>query len=150
MLQVLSVQVGFGVDFHGQSPTVSLLCPLCAKLHAYKRRLRLPERAACAVPTQIAAIKAVNNAMDTTSLPAILEFVPGGIDGVKVKAKISTPNPVGAAVHVAAARQSCSAVAARGTLELFWCLLTIICSSRQGLIQMDSREGEGAASACCA
>ena len=42
---------------------------------------------------------AVGEAMNTASLPAILECVPGGIDGVKVKAKIATPNPVRVLQH---------------------------------------------------
>jgi uncharacterized protein (TIGR02058 family) len=41
-----------------------------------------------------AAKKAVANALESTSLPAILHFVPGGFEGVKIKAKIGTPNPV--------------------------------------------------------
>ncbi|BDA44156.1 hypothetical protein COCOBI_05-3400 [Coccomyxa sp. Obi] len=45
-------------------------------------------------PTR-AAIKAVEDAIGKTSLPAVLEFVPGGFEGVKIKAKIAVPNPKG-------------------------------------------------------
>ena len=44
----------------------------------------------------VLAVEAINNAMDTAYLPAILEVVPGGFDGVEFKAKICTPNPVSA------------------------------------------------------
>lgn len=60
--KVLSVQVGSGLDQHGQDPTR-------------------------------AATKAVENAIGNSTLPGIVHFVPGGLDGVKVKAKIGVPGP---------------------------------------------------------
>ncbi len=36
----------------------------------------------------------MEDALERTSLPAILEFVPGGFEGVKIKAKIAVPYPV--------------------------------------------------------
>ncbi|KAK9817367.1 hypothetical protein WJX74_005870 [Apatococcus lobatus] len=60
--KVLAVQVGSGLDQHGQDPTT-------------------------------AAIKAVQDAIGSTTLPGILHFVPDGLDGVKVKAKIGVPGP---------------------------------------------------------
>jgi uncharacterized protein (TIGR02058 family) len=41
-----------------------------------------------------AAVKAVTDALDKGSLPAVMHFVPGGFQGTKIKAKIGTPNPV--------------------------------------------------------
>ena len=32
--------------------------------------------------------------MEKSSLPAVLEVVPGGFEGVRIKAKIAVPNPV--------------------------------------------------------
>ncbi|EIE25912.1 hypothetical protein COCSUDRAFT_60922 [Coccomyxa subellipsoidea C-169] len=43
-------------------------------------------------PTR-AAVKAVEDALEKTSLPAVLEFVPGGFEGVRIKTKIAVPNP---------------------------------------------------------
>ena len=43
---------------------------------------------------QKAAVKAVQDALEKTSLPAVLEFVPGGFEGVRIKAKIAVPYPV--------------------------------------------------------
>jgi uncharacterized protein (TIGR02058 family) len=42
----------------------------------------------------VAAKKAIASALESTSLPAILHFVPNGFEGVKIKAKVATPNPV--------------------------------------------------------
>lgn len=36
----------------------------------------------------------MRNALEKTSIPAVLEFVPGGFEGVRIKAKIAVPHPV--------------------------------------------------------
>jgi len=43
---------------------------------------------------QKAAARAFEEALEKTSLPAILEFIPKGFDGVRIKAKIAVPYPV--------------------------------------------------------
>lgn len=43
---------------------------------------------------QVAAVKAVRQALEQVSVPAALDLAPNGVDGVKAKIKIATPNPV--------------------------------------------------------
>lgn len=60
---------------------------LSAMHTAFRCSLVLPD-------PQRAAVKAVEDALEKTSLPAVLEFVPGGFEGVRIKTKIAVPNPV--------------------------------------------------------
>ena len=45
--------------------------------------------------TQVASVKAVREALDKVSLPAMLHDVPGGVEKARVKAKIGVPKHVG-------------------------------------------------------
>jgi len=46
-----------------------------------------------------AAVKATRAAMEQVSLPAALDMAPNGVEGVKAKVKIATPNPKGVDVE---------------------------------------------------
>lgn len=39
-------------------------------------------------------MKAVRAAMEQVSLPAAIDLAPNGVEGVKAKIKVATPNPV--------------------------------------------------------
>ena len=72
--KLLAVNIGYGVDQHGQDATVSSLCTAsCLQFVQFNRQVIVQVH--CFV--QEAAVRAVQNAMGSTALPGVLSMVPG-------------------------------------------------------------------------
>jgi hypothetical protein len=80
------------------------------------------------VSVQAAAVKATRAAMEQVSLPAALDMAPNGVEGVKAKVKIATPNPVSNHRHAShlASEPVCQLAVCRPAPSCHW-RATLLC-----------------------